>query len=75
VNKINLNALGLLNATSSISFQDKVNLGHGATSEGKNAGLSHDINAPENPRDFKKYFDRILKLECDRMDRVNIALK
>lgn len=60
-----------MNAASSITFLDKGgNAGNAALPD---ANL--DINEPQNARDFKKYFDRILKLNCEKMDRLNIAIK
>jgi len=65
------NQRSVMNAASTISFLNK--------EENKSAGVAPegnlDINEAENARDFKKYFDRILKLNCEKMDTLNIALK
>jgi len=62
---------GVMNAASSISFSNKgENSGNAVLPEG-----NLDINESQNARDFKKYFDRILKLNCEQMDRLNIAVK
>jgi len=65
------NQRSVMNAASSISFSNKgENSGNAVLPEG-----NLDINESQNARDFKKYFDRILKLNCEQMDRLNIAVK
>lgn len=62
-----------MNASSQISFMDK-DQGKQLNKVDSNA-LAQDIQLADNFREFKKYFDKILKLEKDKTEQLIISTK
>lgn len=67
------NQFGVMNASSQISFMNK-DQGKQLNKVDSNA-LAQDIQLADNFREFKKYFDKILKLEKDKTEQLIVATK